>query len=548
MSTITQISLWKDTGFTEGCLEVPKKGSSLPTPDFTYTGNYVPSTTDIFSKLKLRVPYTTLMDCSYIAITLDMNNGTDKVFYGWIDNVSIISDTTSSALTQVDWHVDLWRTYISSAIIGSGMVMRRPLLGELTGDYTGDAVPPQNYPYRFKTVASSYPICGGSINGYIYVLYTMTNVSISTTTYSSVSCYPIYLDEPDRAAGTSEFTCPTFNSFIKGSWDEEIGLAPSSIKGAYYSPIPPTNQLEGWTLSKIPNESGDPAEKAGYTPVSVTTAFTERVVELPEVVMTDDVTTYVITGFDGEIVGVLPWGIPIKTLRYRTILDSNGGYIQIRTGIDSHAEGTCFTIPLIALEITQNGWSEYAYSGARQADINQKVAEANQALESGLAGVGTSAITGAVSGAQMAALGGPLGMLAGGLMGAISSSATQAMNTAASYGITTRYNDIFQDITDYRMARQSNGLIMTGTGFDSVRFGNRQIMLVKMTTDEYSQTQRGNDITLYGAHVSEPRESCQSLVDAGGPLQISNVVVRGSIPVQAKEYIRGRLSNGVRMI
>lgn len=139
-------------------------------------------------------------------------------------------------------------------------------------------------------------------------------------------------------------------------------------------------------------------------------------------------------------------------------------------------------------------------------------------------------------------------MLAGGLMGAISSSATQAMNTAASYGITKRYNDIFQDITDYRMARQSNGLIMSGTGFDSVRFGNRQIMLVKMTTDEYSQTQRGNDITLYGVHVSEPKESCQSLVDAGGPLQISNVVVRGAIPVQAKEYIKGRLSNGVRMI
>ena len=255
MSTITQISLWKDTGFTEGCLEVPKKGSSLPTPDFTYTGNYVPSTADIFSKLKLRVPYTTLMDCSYIAITLDMNNGEDKTFYGWIDNVSIISDTTSSALTQVDWHVDLWRTYISNAVIGSGMVKRRPLL-------TGDSVPPQPYPFRYRTFASFTAVTTSYAEGYIYILTNESSTTEDNTVISTTFCCPVYLYLPD-----DEYNgCPSLNSFIKGNWDEQLGLIPENIKGVFYSPIPPTPNMSGWTIGHRVMADKTPAPKACYSP------------------------------------------------------------------------------------------------------------------------------------------------------------------------------------------------------------------------------------------------------------------------------------------
>ena len=160
-----------------------------------------------------------------------------------------------------------------------------------------------------------------------------------------------------------------------------------------------------------------------------------------------------------------------------------------------------------------------------------------------------SSVTSSVaSSAMLGSLGGPVGTLGGALIGGASSVISGTIGAAADYALTTKYNDVFQDITDYRMAHQSNGLIMSGTGFDSVRFGNRQIMLVKMTTDAYSQEQRANDISLYGVHVSEPMESCQQLVTAGGPLQITNVTVKGSIPVEAKQYIRQRLAQGVRMI
>ena len=72
--------------------------------------------------------------------------------------------------------------------------------------------------------------------------------------------------------------------------------------------------------------------------------------------------------------------------------------------------------------------------------------------------------------------------------------------------------------------------------------------VVKRTFDDYSLTQRENDLELYGATVSEPMESCQSLVDTGGPLQIANLTVRGDIPVEAKQFFRTRFAKGVRMI
>lgn len=88
---------------------------------------------------------------------------------------------------------------------------------------------------------------------------------------------------------------------------------------------------------------------------------------------------------------------------------------------------------------------------------------------------------------------------------------------------------------------------MPGDGFDYIFHGTFIGYLI-METDAYSQDQRAVDIELYGAHVTEPRTSCQSLVYAGGPLQITNMTVGGDIPVEAKEYIRTMFANGVRLV
>ena len=267
------------------------KGSSLQTPDFTYTGNYVPSTADIFSKLKLRVPYTTLMDCSYIAITLDMNNGTDRTFYGWIDNVSIISDTTSSALTQIDWHVDLWRTYISNAVIGSGMVRRRPMLST-------DTIPPQEYPHRYLNVGTVTPLISGDT---WYIIFSNvynaeqsdSSGGTQTYTYTQTCYFPVSKSTP----ATSIDGAPSLNSIIGGYWDEYLNMDPTTITCVYLSPLKPGTS--GWT--KITTTKGYSYYRASTLNTVVATTY-----DIGDYVTSDDVTTYAVLGLDGEVVGTLP--------------------------------------------------------------------------------------------------------------------------------------------------------------------------------------------------------------------------------------------------
>ena len=122
------------------------------------------------------------------------------------------------------------------------------------------------------------------------------------------------------------------------------------------------------------------------------------------------------------------------------------------------------------------------------------------------------------------------------------------MSATANRNIDYQYMDRFQDITDYRKAHQANGLLMSGSGLDTLMHGYKDIRISKLVADDYSLQQRTSDISLYGVHVSEPRSSCQSLVDAGGPLQITNTVITGRVPATAKRYIKQRLESGVRII
>ena len=542
MSTITQIRIWRDTGFTDGCTEVPKKGGSLASPTYTFDGPFNPSKDDLFSRLKLRVPYTQLMDCSYLSISLDMKNGTDKTFYGWIDSVSIISDTESTPMTQVNWHVDLWRTYLSSATIGSGMVRRRPLL-------TGDSVPPQPYPVRYRTSTENINLTPETTT--YWVIFIASSAKFQGAPIIT-GAFPVSASSPSSNTTLSLGKAPSFNDLVTGSWDEEIGLDPASVYGVFLSPIAPQTDMTGW--GEYANEykvtSGESSTTTTYatyfsTSLNAVTQYSSSIGSITP----DDVNQYAIRGFDGEIIGMIPWGLAISSYTYRLVIDTTSAYLQIRfDGKNSHAEGLCFTIPLIPISLSSNAYSSYVYSGARQADIMQARAEAEKSREAALVSTASNVTSSVASSAMLGSLGGPVGTLGGALIGGASSVISGTIGAAADYALTTKYNDVFQDITDYRIAHQSNGLIMSGTGFDSTRFGFSNITLVRLSADAYSQTQRTNDISLYGVHVSEPMTSCQSLIDAGGPVQIDNAVVTGPVPVEAKQYIRQRLAQGVRMI
>ena len=149
----------------------------------------------------------------------------------------------------------------------------------------------------------------------------------------------------------------------------------------------------------------------------------------------------------------------------------------------------------------------------------------------------------------MGAMGGPMGIAGGALLGAVGGLLGGAISTEGIYNYEKNtYNDRIQRIGDYATSHQASVQRITGSGTDFCVTPYKGMTLIKMENDDYSVLQREHDLTLYGCTVSEPTTSCQSLIQAGGPLQIDNLIVTGDIPSHAKAYLRDRFAKGVRII
>jgi hypothetical protein len=546
--------MWNDIGYTEGCLEVPKKGASVPQPTYTVSDLNI-SVSEMFTRMKLKAPYTSLMNISYLEMTIDMNNGDDLIIYGWVDSVSLSSDTDGYPITTIDWHIDYWRTYLHSAVFGSGMVRRRPLL-------SNDDVPPQPYPYRYIEYQSAV------ITDFPEIWWVVLSVVTSGETSENQWCaFPVLWRKPStrlqlRISGEPVVSAPSLDDVANGKLDELLGLDPESITYGFITPIPPANTtgsgtadspvvMIGWG-SKTKDASCFVSQGA-----DVFNGVTRSVGVDP--IKTDDETIYMVCGPQGESYGTLPWGIEVNGIEWRLVADSTSAYIAMRfykNAIDANkcqTEGTTFNIPCSSIPVTSNAWSSYVYSGARQAEIDLRKLQADSQAVSGGISTGVSAVSGALSGAMMGAMagavGGPVGMLAGAAIGAGASALTGALTTGATYAYQTgEYADRMQSISDYQASHQVNSILLNGGSFDSLFNGSGGVSLVKLKKDDYSLRQRQKDISLYGVNVSEPITSCQSLIDVGGPLQITNLTVRGAIPVEAKQFFRNRFAKGVRMI
>lgn len=588
MATITNLDIWRDTGFTEGCLDMPSKTSSLPTPTYQYTNLNV-SRDRMFNEVQVKGAYEDLYDCSYLKATYDMNNGSDVVVYGWIDSIECSSDTTGSPMTKIHWHIDYWRTYLAQAVFKSGVVKRRRMM-------TNDQIPVQPYPYRYRVYADKYDIMIPADVWWVVFNYndittetvpgtttttstthrvsgaeTETTESSSTTTPSTNTvksrvrwgCYPVSKASPNSHVLIRDSTplSPSLNETLTVGFDELFGLDPQSINSAFLSPVSPNEYdptdftMEGWGINadickgrcfyafalKAFGQSFERTLSNSTKPI--TTA------------MTSDNEAFILTDPMGYACGTLPWGIPVTYLRYWLVVSTESCYIRLMLARDSSqslqsaiAEGLVFTSPCIPIPITSNSFSSYVYSGARETEREQRRLSTEQTRDNGIAGTVNSAITGAASGAMLGALGGPIGLLGGALLGGVTSAAGGVLSTAANYAIGMKYNDKFNDLSDYAYSHQTAVNLLPGGTFDILRNGIEGFWLVKMKTDDYSNNQRTNDIALYGVHVEEPMGSCQSLVNAGGPLQITNLTVTGGIPVEAKQYFRDRFARGVRIV
>lgn len=497
----------------------------------------------MFSEIQVKGAYEDLYDCSYLKATYDMNNGSDVIVYGWIDSVECSSDTTGSPMTKIHWHIDYWRTYLSQATFKNGMVVRRPLKNN-------DVLPPQNYPrrnYSSELVQKVIP----DTNVW-WVVFTFTSndkipVLGGTITLTCTATFPVNISSPGvsfNVSGTDMHgtetvtkTTPPLNHVVAGWFDELLGLDPNAMSSCFLSPIPPddfggsmTKSASGWNVW---SSSSDLYKDFGCLVKINYKATYQQTVSISA--MTDDVNTYAITGFNGETIGVLPWGLAVTAFQSRLIIDAASSYIEIRAnGITGTSMGQTFNIPLIPITVTSNSMSSYVYSGARDADNANRRDQLLMSAFGGLSNVGK-----AIGENAIAPVAASVGTATLGVVG--------VAGVAANFGIGALSNAMAQQAKTRSVASQTQHFVMSGTGWDVITYG-RMPALIKMVMDEYSQTQRTNDIAIYGANVAEPMSSCQTLINAGGPLKIEDLCVTGGIPVEAKQYFKNIFARGVRIV
>lgn len=577
--TSATVRIWRDCGFTEGTLEVPSKTSSLPSYQYSFTLPAVPRE-DLFNSFRIKHAYEDLYDCNYLQVTYDMNNGDDVTVYGWIDAVRCISDTAGSPNTLIEWHTDLWRTFLSKATFGAGVVTKRPQSG---------TVPPQTYSNMTQLVTGTdQDLTATDGNQYVYWAYCNLTVGASTKTVTTL-CWPVNANAPNFhyqiMYGTTQIgSAPSFNQTMEGSFDEGFGIDPEAIYGCWLSPVPPaqptftTSSLSTYVTMSPWNYYNGTTYKA-FKPftsdsASIRNYYPERTRAISA--QTTDTSTYIVTDFDGEPVYQFPWGVPVTSCIYRVVNADTSMYLSCRFQTDSSdtldagANGLTCNIPLKSIPMSSNARSSYVYSGQQEYDRESMSIARDQALVSGL----TGAITGSTNNAVMAALGNSKTDQRGQYMvnsagrpiptgsGAVSTATRAGMSVpgaaaltmgtgiagaAIDYFATGYFNDRTMDATmDYK-SKQTSSLTLPGSGSDWILNGRRpKVVMTKW--DDYSIAQRTNDISLYGISVREPMTSCQALINQGGPIRIQNLNVTGGIPPGAKHFFRERFAQGVRMI
>lgn len=598
--TIVRIELWNDVGYTESGVERPPVDAPAPTNPVAVF-EVRPSASDLFSAFSVKAPYRDLMGVSYLRATYQFNNSAPLTVYGWVDGVGTKSDSDGYPNTEVYWHVDLWRTYNTQAEYKAGTVHRRPERGD---------VPPQPYPFRYRQVTSRRPLVPNmTMDGvpvwWVYLTYTyepFDGPNDQTEKITSIRhlCWPVRTDDRwvyfSRGAGEPHRRGPSFSDVYGGKMDERFMIPPSTIVACAISPIPPV-PMEGSGTQEDPyhlnvDDSRWEAEVvsdpyhafrmyrlAGVIPAedrTWTNPMHEFQSSLPSAVKTTDTVEYSVCGMDGSTVGVLPWGLSVRNYTYRMIDETTNFAIQVRfNGLNGNAEGLTFTLPLPMLPVTSNSWSEYAYTGLREYDKEVRNLQSLQNMVGGL----TDSLGMGVQTTQMANLNtkwrdvtpttrlledGRIKVTTGSQFRDNMAWNNQAMKTNIAKGAVAGlaqagmaavqggldyfyFNPEYQKWEDYKQANQPDNLVLGGQGTDLIFYGC-PMSLVRMENDRYAVTQRNNDIMMYGVHVTEPMESCQRLVEAGGPLQITNMTVGGNIPVEAKEYIRMMFSNGVRLV
>lgn len=517
-----------------------------------YYNNPQPRKGRLLSEIEVNIEYelfTGLSSKNPAPKFLMLTGGTDNSLveiYGWIDRAEPIATKGPKTNTLIHWHVDYWFTLqmmewkanqfpaqwsSKGFAFGRGTFKRGPM-----GMKRPDPSTPRLW---VKTGETEIADPNSSYDApWIIVLYTFTNNGHTTF---RMAYWP-------AGSFTFEYSGVTYyaitpNNVYQGWLEEWMGLDPNAIVGVWFSPIPPgsTTGAEVQTGNHTEGQRNylwfwkSPSNTGGTT------------ITLPDEVGTDDSSKYAITDVYGTIQSVLPWGITFKTIKMRCDIGTSGGWLlmQFLSGDGSgglpSGEGRLIQIPLLAAPVTSNALSSYVYSGQEAYDRDMAKMQQEQALKSGIAGLGSSAISGAVGGAVA---GGPAGAAAGAIGGGV----LGGVGVAANYFIQGETNEKSMALTRELMSNQTANVVIAGGG--PGWYGNQfdhKWKIVKLSRDPLSKGELETEQAQKGYVCDTYAVNCTPTIRSGGGMRIEGLEVVGDLPKEARTYIQQMFARGVHL-
>lgn len=541
MFTITKLKMWKDPGYTRQCVEVPPLGSKkLPIPDYVSTEDLRPRKGALLNAVELPLSYIAVHDMSYLYMEVKDGQETPNTMsiFGWI--LSVEETASSNEAVVIRWTPDYWRTYSASATFGKGTVTRcanasykRPFLTE-----------PRKWVR--KSEISNIMNRNQSLNFIMMVSESDSNGVTGFSYYYGDVDGPVDSVNHTRTFTTSEMFSGRIDELIHDPNNDPI--LPTSIIGAWIIPTPNINLLFT-DFQTLTTTTGLPSYTITYyrsRNLNQNAVTTNLAITGLAGYGSDDMKRCVSVDPYGHVTSMLPWGYSFSTGNVDLTLDISAEGVTIyycdhAVGLEKAMEEGCYLMFTgLPIPINSNAWSEYAYSYQRSYDKRMAEIQRNQRAVSGISSVGTSMVGGAIAGATKGNAGGAIG-------GAVAGGALSLIGSIADYVSSPYFNDEIQRETDKLVSNQTSNVLIGGGGIAWKNLASYW-KIIQLEADSVSLAEYTAKVTNDGYTVEIPVGTPTAFMTAGGPLQIQELMVTGSIPPEAKTYIKTILSNGVRIV
>lgn len=459
--------------------------------------------------------------------------------YGWIDSYEPVATKGPSVNTRIRWHIDYWLTintimayearnptkYETGIAFGQGRVRRGG-----SGTKRPDPSTPRRWVHdRIEKLTDLFE---GNSNQWVSVIYNVGGVN-----------HMAYFMPGEHVGPTpGGGLAPSLQMITDGQLLTLLGTSSTATHAIWLSPFQPSAM---GSPQQLPNST-----YWVYDSVYVD-GSTDRAAVLSETYVCDDINQVNVTDMLGNIIATLPWGSKFNYVSLRMDMGINAAKAILTFYYDDgtdpfirwrywwQVEGYTVTIPCIALPIFASAISDYVYSGQREYDIVSAKNQREQALKNGIANIGGSVVGGAVAG-SMTAPG------VGTIVGAAAGATSGIVGTTFGYGLSVKYDAKNQEAVDKLMANQGATVVQSGGGFFWMHT-NAPTSLVRLVRDSVSAAELTIEQTELGYITDYYLNDCEALIEAGGPLRIEGLQLKGAVTKEAKQYIAALFERGVHL-